>query len=183
MPAPLPRRINDARGDIKALNDYCTGVSYDLYAYLRDLEVRLVVGLVSATTDALLTSIKALITTLNSVVSTAALQTTGNTKLDTLHTDLNTYLPPATSKIAQVGSIGTAADVQFSTQALVKGMWVRNSSTAGQLLYISMSATPTATNGWILAPGEITPFLDCINATAVFMRASAASGAASYFGS
>jgi hypothetical protein len=108
--------------------------------------------------------------------------TTTTAKLDTLHTDI----APATLYIEQITAIpaigGTAS--QFTSQTLVKGMVIRNCSTGGQLLYITKSATtPTATNSYVIAPGESTPFLECTNANAWKVLASAASGAACMAGS
>ena len=101
---------------------------------------------------------------------------------DTVKTNIATHLPPASPKLGQVTSIGTSSDVQFTTQALVKGMQIKNISTGGQALYVSQAATPTSTNSMVLLPGEWSNDIECTNVTAVFMRASATGAAACYSG-
>ncbi len=100
------------------------------------------------------------------------------TKLDTLHTDL----APAGPKMDQVGSIGMSADVQFASKTLAKGMAIKNISTGGQSLYLKDVATPTSSNSCVLLPGEWSNDIECTNANAIFMRASASGGAACYSG-
>lgn len=94
-----------------------------------------------------------------------------------------TGAPSGGSFMGQVGSIGTAADVTFSSQALVHGMTIKNISASGELLYLSQAATPTSTNSYVLYPGETTPFIECTNANAIKMRSSTGSaGMACYSG-
>jgi hypothetical protein len=111
---------------------------------------------------------------------TSGTATTYVTPSDADHSLL--YLAPASPKMDQVGSIGTGADVQFASQVLVKGMAIKNISTAGQLLYLKHSATPTSTNSLALLPGEWSNDIECTNANQVYMRASASGGAACYSG-
>lgn len=94
---------------------------------------------------------------------------------------IRALLGPATPKMDQVGSIGTSADVQFTSQVLVKGMAIKNIS-ATQTLYVKHVATPTSTNSMVLLPGEWSNDIECTNADQVYMRASAAGGAACYSG-
>jgi hypothetical protein len=125
------------------------------------------------------------------------------TKLDTLHTDLGTTLagyldtvetklqsvidslgiPSGGPKMGQVTAIATGADSNFGSQALTRGMVIKNISSAGEKLYLSHAATPTSTNSYVLYPGETTPFIECSNANLIYMRSSTGStGAASYAG-
>lgn len=127
------------------------------------------------------------------------LATTLAGKLDTLHTDLGTTLAgyldgvegkldlliPAASGGTQdgyVGSIGTGADVSFASQTLRDGMFIKNESAAGQIIYYSKTAAPTSTTAPSLLPGE-TRWIYCTNANTLKFRTNTSStGAMSYSG-
>jgi hypothetical protein len=91
-------------------------------------------------------------------------------------------VPSGGPKLNQNSDIDTGADRTFSSQALTRGMVIKNISASGQLLYISHAATPTSTNSFVLAPGEFSPFLECTNANVPLMRPSADNAAACYAG-
>jgi hypothetical protein len=135
----------------------------------------------ATTLGAYLDGIEALITSTNGYVDGL------EGYLDTVETKLQSIIdalgvPSGGSYTGYVGSIGTGADVSFSTQALSEGFYIKNVSTAGQVIYYGVSAAPSATTAPPLQPGEVSPFIRASNVTAMKMRASAASGAATYQG-
>jgi hypothetical protein len=117
----------------------------------------------------------------------AVVDAAAGTKLDTLATHLSSIItalavPSAGPKAGYVGSIGTGADVSFASEALTAGLYIKNASTTGQILYYSHAAAPSSTTAYSLLPGEVSPFIRASNANAIKMRASAASGAAAFSG-
>ena len=102
------------------------------------------------------------------------------TKLDTIAT--NQGVPSGGFKTGQNTDIDTGAAEQFGSQALTRGLYVKNISTSGQYLYLGPTSGVASTDGWVLAPGETSPFIEATNATAVYMLPSANNAAACYIG-
>lgn len=129
--------------------------------------------------------LETLITATNSALTTLHGYVDGvEAKLDTLHTDLTAGTPYIEQIIAIPALAGSPSS--FASHAFAKGQscYVRNCSTGGQLQYVTVSgATPTADNGWILAPGECTPPVDAGNASIFKLLGSASGGAAAVLGS
>lgn len=100
--------------------------------------------------------------------STAANQTSANTKLDTLHADVN----PSTAGTPFQVSTGVTA-TQLTSSVTANGIWVKNISTLAQLVCVGRSGVTTST-GYQLAVGE-ERWLPCRNANEWYIIASAVS--------
>lgn len=132
-----------------------------------------------STIDGRVDGLESLIGTTNSTLTTIDGRVDG---VEALLTSILAALTPGTPVIEQKTSIGTGADVQFTTAALKFGGNVRNESTSGQLIYLTVVSTPTSTISVVLSPGQSSGFIPAASTSAFFMRASAASGAASFAG-
>lgn len=154
-------------------------------------EKRPVIGLAAAIVTKFTDMVTHLTTIAGGVATaaTAALQTSANTKLDSIISALGSHLSTIASALANSGTFVfgqntdiDAASEDLGSQAVAKGVWVKNISTAGQILYLSQT-TATATNGWQLFPGETTPFpIECRNVSEIKAICSAANGSACWYG-
>ena len=178
MGAPLPRRVLDSKGDIDRLNQMCTNFSYDVFAFLSAIRAGTEIGL-SADIETTLTAIEALLTTLNGLVSTAALQMSGNSSLTSIATNTGntatntTNVNPATFVAPFQTSTGGSA-TQLASNVIVAGAWVKNISTGGQVVYVGRSNAVTTGTGYQLLPG-VERFFSCRNTNEIWIIASAAS--------
>lgn len=104
------------------------------------------------------------------------------TNVETLLTTIAARLAPPTAGwfAGQNTDIDTTSE-DLGSQALSKGLYVKNISTAGQIVYLSQT-TATSTNSWQLLPGEVSPFIEATNVSQIKVIASANNAAASWSG-
>lgn len=141
--------------------------------------------------DTIITALGSHLSTLAGTVDSTRLKVTVDSTLlghvDGLETHLASLVTAsgkgATFRSDQNNNIDTGANRTFTSQILTYGMWIKNISTSGQIIYYNDTGVAvSASNSTELLPGEWSEFIPCTDASQVAMLPSANDAKACYHG-